>query len=219
MKRHVADGGVTLSMCLWSSCLTGPCAPWGPHFPLVVPISLLAGLVPEAVWTLWREVCCPAWNQISVPRSAVCSWLSCFSWKGGRHQSDRWKVTCQWMVHVLVYVLYVAELTFRLGSLGWPDRLLSASMIILVWRPFASVPVSAARSLLPYFSTYRMSYRQLPSPFSAVLARSVMSRDADRLDGCSFGLVSRSGRGTFGTDCGAVQCGLWYVFCRHVYGV
>lgn len=41
-------------------------------------------------------------------------------------------------------------------------------------RSVASFRVSAVRSLLPYFSTYRMSYRQFPSPFSAALARSVM---------------------------------------------
>jgi hypothetical protein len=129
-----------------------PCAPRGPHFPLVVPIWLLAGLVPEAVWTLCREVLCPAWNQTSVPWSPVCSRLDCLSWKGGRHQSDRWQLTCKWILHVLVYILYMADLTFRLGSSGCPDHLLSASMIILV--PLRDIGAPSLVSVLLPFARY-----------------------------------------------------------------
>jgi len=60
VKCHVADGGVNLSICklgnkrvfVVSLPHRPPRPPGGPYFPLIVPIRLLAGLVPEAVWTL-----------------------------------------------------------------------------------------------------------------------------------------------------------------------
>jgi len=74
-------------------------------------------------------------------------------------------------------------------------------------RSVVSFRVAAVRSLLPYFSTYRMSYRQFPSPFSEALARSVMRRGAARLT------VFPDSFSTRATELAGLVAGLYSVVC------
>lgn len=75
-------------------------------------------------------------------------------------------------------------------------------------RSVASFPVSAVRSLPPYSSTYRMSYRQFLSPYSATLAKSATAEALLALMSTISGSFS-----TRDTEISGLAAGLYSVVC------